>query len=221
MRARLGALPDVVRLIRAALVDEPPIRASDGGLIREGFHAGLDGLRSEALGHRAWLAELERSERERTGIGSLKVGYNNVFGYFLEITSSNLSKVPADYRQIATLKDRARFTRPDLREREREIARLEQAAERLEVEVFTELRAGLGTHADALSEAAGALSELDVLCALSEIAATRAWTRPHTLGDDIQTVHLGRPATRSWNWSPAATSCPTTPNSRPRAAPCC
>ncbi|WP_420596062.1 DNA mismatch repair protein MutS [Deinococcus sp.] len=190
VRARLGALPDVVRLIRAALVDEPPIRASDGGLIREGFHAELDALRTEALGHRAWLAELERSERERTGIGSLKVGYNNVFGYFLEVTSSHLSKVPSDYRQIATLKDRARFTRPDLREREREIARLEQAAERLEVEVFTELRAGLAAHADALSEAAGALSELDVLCALSEIAATRAWSRPQTLDAETQHVTL-------------------------------
>ncbi|WP_293911890.1 DNA mismatch repair protein MutS [Deinococcus sp.] len=188
VRARLVALPDVVSLIRAALVDEPPIRASDGGLIREGFHAELDRLRNEALGHRAWLAELERSERERTGIGSLKVGFNTVFGYYLEITSAHLSKVPADYRQIATLKDRARFTRSDLREREREIARLEQAAERLEAEVFTELRASLASSADALSEAAGAMSELDVLCALSEIAATRAWTRPQTLSD--QRLHL-------------------------------
>ncbi|AWN24511.1 DNA mismatch repair protein MutS [Deinococcus irradiatisoli] len=190
VRARLGALPDVVRLIRAALVDEPPIRISDGGLIREGFHAELDGLRGEALGHRAWLAELERSERERTGIGSLKVGYNTVFGYYLEVTGPHLSKVPGDYRQIATLKDRARFTRSDLREREREIARLEQAAERLEVEVFTELRAGLAIHADALSEAAGALSELDVLCALAEIAAVRAWSRPQTLEAGQRDVNL-------------------------------
>ncbi|SEI75004.1 DNA mismatch repair protein MutS [Deinococcus reticulitermitis] len=186
VRARLGALPDVVTRIRAALVDEPPLRLGDGGLIREGFHAELDGLRAEALGHRAWLAELELGERERTGIGSLKVGFNNVFGYYLEVTSAHLAKVPADYRQIATLKDRARFTRPDLREREREIARLEAAASRLEVEVFTELRDSLAAHAEALSEAAGALSDLDVLAALAEIAVDCGWTRPQTTGGDTR-----------------------------------
>ena len=88
--------------------------------------------------------------------------------------------MPADYQQVATLKDRARFTRPDLREREREIARLEGAADRLEAEVFNELRASLSQHAEALSEAAGAVSELDVLAALAEIAAERGWVRPIT-----------------------------------------
>ncbi|MBB5235306.1 DNA mismatch repair protein MutS [Deinococcus budaensis] len=181
VRARLGALPDVVTLIRAALVDDPPIRAGEGGLIRDGFHAELDTLREGALGHRAWLAELETSERGRTGIGSLKVGFNNVFGYYLEVTGAHLGKVPADYRQIATLKDRARFTRPDLRDREREIARLETAAGRLELEVFTELRDGLAAHAEALGEAAGALSDLDVLTALAEIAVECGWVRPQTV----------------------------------------
>jgi DNA mismatch repair protein MutS len=181
LRARLGSLPDVVTLIRAALVDDPPIRAGEGGLIRDGFHAELDGLRAEAIGHRAWLAELETSERARTGIGSLKVGFNTVFGYYLEVSGPNLGKVPADYRQIATLKDRARFTRPDLREREREIARLETAAGRLELEVFTELRDGLAAHAEALAEAAGALAELDVLAALAEIAVDCGWVRPQTV----------------------------------------
>ncbi len=180
VRARLTGLPDVVTRIRAALVDEPPIRAGDGGLIRDGFHAELDELRGAAIGHRAWLAELEVSERARTGIPSLKVGFNGVFGYYLEVTGAHLGKVPADYRQVATLKDRARFTRPDLREREREIARLDAASERLELEVFTELRDSLAAHAEALSEAAGALSELDVLAALAEMAALGGWVRPST-----------------------------------------
>ncbi|MVN89334.1 DNA mismatch repair protein MutS [Deinococcus sp. HMF7620] len=180
VRERLAGLPDVVTRIRAALVDEPPIRAGEGGLIRDGFHADLDALRTEALSHRAWLAELEATERVRTGIGNLKVGFTGVFGYYLEVTGPHLSKVPADYRQIATLKDRARFTRPDLREREREIARLEAAASRLELEVFTELRAGLAAHAEALSDAAGALSDLDVLAALAEVAAEAGWIRPET-----------------------------------------
>ena len=180
LRNRLGGLPEVVALIRAALVDEPPIRSGEGGLIREGFHSHLDGLRSESLGHRAWIAELELSERVRSGIPNLKVGYNSVFGYYLEVSSSHLSKVPADYRQVATLKDRSRFTRSDLREHEREIARLDGAVGRLEAEVYTELREQLSGHAEALSEAAGAVSELDVLAALAEIAAERGWVRPVT-----------------------------------------
>ncbi|MFC4425936.1 DNA mismatch repair protein MutS [Deinococcus navajonensis] len=180
VRARLMSLPDVVTRIRAALVEDPPLRLGDGGLIRDGFHGELDQLRTEALGHRQWLAQLELTERERTGIPNLKVSFNGVFGYYLEVTSAHLSKVPADYRQVATLKDRARFTRPDLREREREIARLEAAASRLEVEVFTELRDALSSHAEALAEAAGGLAELDVLSALAEVAVECGWTRPVT-----------------------------------------
>ncbi|GGO19065.1 DNA mismatch repair protein MutS [Deinococcus humi] len=197
LRARLASLPEVVTRIRAALVDDPPIRAGDGGLIRDGFHGELDELRNGAVGHRAWLAELEISERARTGIGNLKVGFNNVFGYFLEVTGPHLSKVPSDYRQIATLKDRARFTRPDLREREREIARLEQAAERLELEVFTELRDSLAAHAEALSEAAGALAELDVLAALAEIAVDCGWSRPQTVEGGARLTQARHPVVES------------------------
>ncbi|WP_051935537.1 DNA mismatch repair protein MutS [Deinococcus sp. YIM 77859] len=193
IRARLAGLPQVVTQIRAALVDDPPLRLGEGGLIRDGFHAELDALRAEALGHRAWLAELEVRERERTGISSLKVGFNNVFGYYLEVSGANLGRVPADYRQIATLKDRARFTRPDLREREREIVRLEAAAQRLELEVFTELRDGLAGHAEALAEAAGALAELDVLAALAEIAVESGWVRPSTAPSTARLVQARHP----------------------------
>ncbi|ADV68142.1 DNA mismatch repair protein MutS [Deinococcus maricopensis] len=183
VRARLTALPEALNLIRAALTDDPPLRATDGGLIRDGFHAELDALRAESLGHRAWIAALETEERARTGIGSLKVGFNNVIGYYLEVTATHLPRVPGDYRQIATLKDRARFTRPDLREREREIARAEGAAARLELEVFTELRDALAAHVDALTDAAGALAELDVVSTLADLAAERHWTRPETNAD--------------------------------------
>ncbi|WP_409996733.1 DNA mismatch repair protein MutS [Deinococcus sp. Marseille-Q6407] len=192
VRARLEALPDVVQAIRGALVDEPPIRAGEGGLIREGYSAELDALRAEALAHRAYLADLEGSERERTGIPSLKVGFNQVFGYYLEVTRAQLDRVPPDYHQVATLKDRARFTRPDLREREREIARLDAAAAALELQVFTELRATLALHADALAEAAGALAELDVLAALAEVAAGRGWVRPQLSEDGALTLTQAR-----------------------------
>jgi DNA mismatch repair protein MutS len=193
LRTRLDGLPEVVALIRAAMVDDPPIRSGEGGLIREGYHAHLDHLRGEALGHRAWIAELELSERVRSGIASLKVGYNSVFGYYLEVSTANLAKVPADYRQVATLKDRSRFTRPDLREHEREIARLEGAADRLEAEVYTELREQLSGHAEALSEAAGAISELDVLAALAEIAAERGWVRPVTSEGEVRLTQARHP----------------------------
>lgn len=193
VRARVNGLPEVVLQIRAALVEDPPMRAGDGGLIRGGFHPELDQLKAEALAHREWIATLELSERERTGIGSLKVGFNNVFGYFLEVTSAHLGKVPPDYRQIATLKDRARFTRPDMRDHEREIARLEGAAGRLEQEVFTSLRDGLAMHADALLEAAGAAADLDVLSALAEIAVERGWTRPETVSGFARIVQARHP----------------------------
>ncbi|AFZ68561.1 DNA mismatch repair protein MutS [Deinococcus peraridilitoris] len=187
--ARLSALPEVVMLIRAALVDNPPLRLGEGGLIREGFHAELDALRAEALAGREWMAELEARERARTGL-PVKVGFNNVAGYYLEVTQAHAHKVPADYRQIATLKDRARFTRADVREREREIARCETAAERLEVEAFTELRDTLAQHTEALSEVAGALSELDVLSTLADIAFARGWSRPRTLGAGATELRL-------------------------------
>ncbi|WP_110886637.1 DNA mismatch repair protein MutS [Deinococcus yavapaiensis] len=192
VRARLTALPDVVAIIRAALVDNPPIRLGEGGLIREGFSAELDALRDEALTGRAWMADLEARERERTGL-PIKVAYNSVFGYYLEVSQAHAHKVPSDYRQVATLKDRARFTRPDVRERERDIARCESAAERLEFEVFGELRAALANHVELLSAAAGALSELDVLSTLAEVAFSRGWNRPATSSGEVRLVQARHP----------------------------
>lgn len=192
LRARLGALPEVVALIRAALVENPPLKLGEGGLIREGFHEGLDALRGEALAGRSWMAELEARERERTGL-PVKVGYTGVFGYYLEVSQSNVHKVPDDYRQIATLKDRARFTRPDVQGRERDIARCDQAAERLEAEVFNGLRETLAGHGEALSEAAFALSELDVLSTLADVAAGRGWVRPVTVENHVRLSQARHP----------------------------
>jgi len=182
VRTRLTPLPEVLSLIRAALVDDPPIKLLEGGLIKEGFHAELDALRAEALEGRAWMAQLETLERERTGISSLKVAYNNVLGYFLEVTfSKGVGQIPPDYRQIATLKDRARYTRPDLREKERQIAKAESAAAALEAAVFNELRESLARFTDHFHTIAGAISELDVLACFAEIAAAKGWVRPVTL----------------------------------------
>ncbi len=182
VRGRLNPLPEVLSLIRAALVEDPPLKMADGGLIREGFHSELDALRKEALECREWMAQLEAAERLRTGINTLKIGYNNVLGYFLEVTFvKNVGNIPEDYKQIATLKDRARYTRPDIREKERQIAKAESNAATLEQQVFGELRDSLAHYADHFATIAGALSELDVLSCFAEIAASRGWVRPATL----------------------------------------
>lgn len=181
LRARLTPLPEVLTLIRTSLVDDPPQRLLEGGLIREGFHAELDALRQEARSGREWMAQLEALERQRTGISSLKVSYNNILGYFIEVTFAKATdQIPADYRQIATLKDRARYTRPDIREKERQITRAETAAVQLESQVFAELRDGLSQYADHFSSIAVALSELDVLACFAELAAGQGWVRPQT-----------------------------------------
>lgn len=193
LRERLSGLSDLPALIRAALVDEPPIKIGEGGLIRDGFDARLDELRAEAIRHRQWLADLEAHERARTGIPSLKVGFNSVTGYYLEVTRAHQGRVPDDYHQIGTLKNALRFTRPDVREREREILRAETQATALEAEVFSRLREQLCQHADALSRVAGALGDLDVLCCLAEVAATRGWVRPQTVSGELSLKQARHP----------------------------
>ena len=120
-------------------MDDPPLKVTDGGLIRDGFDGELDALRAEGEAGRAWLAALEAEERERTGIPTLKIGFNNVFGYYLEVTRPYYDAVPETYRAVQTLKDRQRYTRSDLRERERAILRAEEAAKGREYEVFLRL----------------------------------------------------------------------------------
>jgi DNA mismatch repair protein MutS len=179
--ARLDALPEAKDRVRAALLDEVPLKLTEGGLVRDGFDSELDGYRATALTGRNWIAQLEAAERERTGIGTLKVGFNNVFGYYLEVTNQYATKVPSDYRAVATLKDRQRFTRPDLREKEREILHADAQAQKREYSVFLELRSDLVRFTDRLQLLAGALAELDVIASLSEIAAARGYVKPELL----------------------------------------
>ncbi|PZA08843.1 MULTISPECIES: DNA mismatch repair protein MutS [unclassified Meiothermus] len=175
---RLPRLDEVAERISTALVEEPPLKLTEGGLIKDGFDATLDAHRERAEAARAWIARLEATERERTGIQSLKVGYNQVFGYYLEVTRPYYAQVPPDWRIVATLKDRQRYTRPDLREKEREILLAEEAARKREYEVFQELRLEVSRQAEEVREAALVLAELDVYAALAEVAACRGYVRP-------------------------------------------
>ncbi|HEU4740625.1 MAG TPA: DNA mismatch repair protein MutS [Meiothermus sp.] len=175
---RLPLLGEVAERIGTALVEEPPLKITEGGLIKDGFDPTLDGHRERAEAGRTWIAGLEAAERSRTGIPSLKVGYNQVIGYYLEVTRPYYAQVPQDWRIIATLKDRQRYTRQDLREKEREILLAEEAGRKREYEVFQELREEVGRQAEEVREAALVLAELDVYAALAEVAARRGYTRP-------------------------------------------
>ncbi|GAA5335628.1 MULTISPECIES: DNA mismatch repair protein MutS [Thermus] len=184
VKALLGEevlLPDLGALLEeleAALVDEPPLKLSEGGLIREGYDPELDALRREHAQGVAYFLELEQRERERTGIPTLKVGYNAVFGYYLEVTRPYYERVPKEYRAVQTLKDRQRYTLPEMKERERELYRLEALIRRREEEVFLAVRERAKRDVEALREAARVLAELDVFAALAEVAVRHGYTRP-------------------------------------------
>ncbi|MDX2006247.1 MAG: DNA mismatch repair protein MutS [Meiothermus sp.] len=175
---RLPSLLEVAEQIQTALVSEPPLKITEGGLIREGFDTDLDGLRRRAEEGRGWIAGLEAEARERTQIPTLKVGYNAVFGYYLEATRPYYDQVPRDWRGVQTLKDRMRYTTPELKEQERVILQAESEATKREYAVFLELRGAVALHAEAIRQAAGVLAELDVYAALAEAAAEYGYSRP-------------------------------------------
>ncbi|AEV15728.1 MAG: DNA mismatch repair protein MutS [Thermus sp.] len=184
LKALLGeevGLPDLSALLgelQAALVEDPPLKLSEGGLIREGYDPHLDLLRRAHREGVAYFLELEEGEKARTGIPTLKVGYNAVFGYYLEVTRPYYDRVPPEYKPIQTLKDRQRYTLPELKERERELYRLEAQIRRREEEVFLEVRERAKGEVEALREAARVLAELDVYAALAEVAVRYGYTRP-------------------------------------------
>ena len=187
--AAIHPLPELQALIGSALVDEPPLTLAEGGFIRPGYHAELDTLTDAARNGRQWVADLERKERERTGISNLRVGYNKVFGYYLEVTSSQLSRVPEDYIRKQTLANGERYITPDLKEYEALILNAHEKSVKLEQELFTALRAEVAAQwSEPALRTARALAELDTLLALGEVAARRNYCRP-TL-DESDSIHI-------------------------------
>jgi DNA mismatch repair protein MutS len=176
--ADLDPLAEVAREIASALTDEPPALVRDGNVIRTGYHAGVDELRALSLDARGVIARLEARERERTGIASLKVRYNQVFGYYLEVTKAHLERVPADYERKQTLVSAERFTTPELKELERKILNAESGLKELEAELFLKLLRTVGTHTAALAGTARAAGEIDCLVALAQVARRRGYVRP-------------------------------------------
>jgi DNA mismatch repair protein MutS len=174
----LAVSPGLAIRLRTALVDDPPASSKDGDIIREGFDELRDSLHALAHSGKRWIAELEVSERERTGIPSLKVGYNRVFGYYLEITNSHRDKVPADYERRQTLTNAERYVTPALKARESEVLGAEDKLRAREHELFVALREEAAGHGASLQTAADALARLDAEATLAEAAARYEWTRP-------------------------------------------
>jgi DNA mismatch repair protein MutS len=192
LRERLDGLDDLVACIAAAIVDEPPLVLKEGGLIRPGYSEPLDTLRSTSSVGKDWIASLETSERERTGIKSLKVGYNSVFGYYIEVTKPNLPYVPDDYIRKQTTANGERYITPDLKEREAMILGAEERIFALEFRLFAELRESIGKEAARVLDVAAALAELDVLAAFAETAVRSGYARPVVEDSALIEIRNGR-----------------------------
>jgi len=171
-------LDDLHEMIARTLVDEPPVSLSDGGAVREGVDAELDELRSLSSNGRQMIAAIEERERARTGIGSLKVRFNSVFGYYLEVTKANAKSVPADYERKQTLVNAERFTTPELKELETKILTAQERSGEIERRIFSELRRQLLAAAVRVRETARCVAEIDLLACFAHLASSRGWTRP-------------------------------------------
>jgi DNA mismatch repair protein MutS len=189
---RLDEVPELRDRILATLADEPPANLAEGGAIRAGVHQGLDELRDISSNSKIYLAQIEQRERARTGIASLKVRFNNIFGYYIEISKSNLHLAPSDYERKQTLVNAERFTTPELKELESKILEAEEKILALEREIFEELRVLACSHAVRIKGTAAAVAELDVTCALAEAAAENRYRRPHFSESGEMRVVAGR-----------------------------
>jgi DNA mismatch repair protein MutS len=178
LHAQCDELADLRVRILSSLEDDPPLTLADGGVIRIGVDATLDELRDLSRNSKQYIAQIEQRERQRTGIGSLKVKFNNVFGYYLEISKANLHLAPADYERKQTLVNAERFTTPELKEYEAKVLDAQEKMVEIERRLFTELRSAIAAEARRIRQTALALAEIDLLAAFASLAANRNYCRP-------------------------------------------
>lgn len=184
---------DVQALIASAIVDEPPLSLKEGGVIREGYHEELDKLRHIQSSGKGWIAKLEEQERKRTGIKSLKVGYNRIFGYYLEVTKSNLHLVPEEgYIRKQTLANAERFITADLKEQEQLILHANERSLELEMETLKQLRDTIANEVVRLQNLAAKIAEIDVLHAYAVVSIRHQYIRPSVTDSDRLYVQKGR-----------------------------
>ena len=192
LAGQLSAMPDLVELISRGIVDEPPLAIKEGGLIRDGFDEALDELRNATRGGKDWIAKLQADEIARTGIASLKVRFNSVFGYYIEVTRSNLDKVPAHYVRKQTIANGERFITPELKEMEGKILGAEERSVKREYELFQQLRESVLAQLPGIQQTAAALAQLDVLGSFAETARLQGYCQPEIRDQGLLQIRDGR-----------------------------
>ncbi|MHC4405404.1 MAG: DNA mismatch repair protein MutS [Planctomycetota bacterium] len=192
LEAKIDLCPDLRSRLDAALVDECPLSSREGGFIREGYRAELDTLRELRRGGKQWIAGYQAEETRRTGIPNLKVGFNKVFGYYLEVTNVHRDKVPDSYHRKQTLKNAERYITPELKEYEEKVLSADEKAKDLEYELFVELRREVGSARGRMQSTAAALAQIDVLAALTELARERNYCRPKIVEEPVLDILDGR-----------------------------
>jgi len=178
LHGELDELTDIRERLERAIADEPPALATEPGMIRSGYHGELDELRDLSQHSKQIIAAMEERERKRTGIASLKIRFNQIFGYYMEISKPNLHLAPADYERKQTLVNAERFTSPELKEYERKILAADERILEIERQLFVEIRSSIAAQAARLRRTAAAVAQLDVLTSFSKLAADRGYTRP-------------------------------------------
>jgi len=192
LEAQIDPCVELRERLAAALVDECPLASREGGFIRDGYHEQLDELRRLTSGGKQWIAQYQAQETERSRIPNLKVGFNKVFGYYLEVTNAHREKVPEDYIRKQTLKNAERYITPELKEYEEKVLSADEKAKDLEYTLFLELREAVAAERARMQGTAGALAELDVLAALADLARERDYCRPEMVEEPILEIADGR-----------------------------
>ncbi|MGA3164336.1 MAG: DNA mismatch repair protein MutS [Verrucomicrobiota bacterium] len=192
LESQLTESPGLVDLISRAIVDDPPLAVKEGGMIRDGFDAALDELRDATRGGKDWIAKLQQQEIARTGITSLKVRFNSVFGYYIEVTKANLDKVPPHYIRKQTIANGERYITPELKEMEGKILGAEERSVKLEYELFQRVREEVLGQLPQIQETAAALAQLDVLASFAETARLYNYCRPQVADEGMLQIRDGR-----------------------------
>ena len=192
LASQVQPLPELRQKLQVALEDQLPLSPKEGGIIRPGYDADLDELRQIATSGKEWIATFQAQEITRTGISSLKVGFNQVFGYYIEVTHTHTSKVPPDYQRKQTLKNAERYITAELKEQEEKVLTAQDKLEKREYELFLKLRDEVCSHAATLVNIAESLAHADALCGLGEIASERGWVRPKMVDDSVLEIVDGK-----------------------------
>jgi DNA mismatch repair protein MutS len=192
LAAQISESPDLVGFIARAIAEDPPLALKEGGMIRDGFDPALDELRIAQRGGKDWIAKLQADEITRTGIPSLKVRFNSVFGYYLEVTKANLDKVPPHYIRKQTIANGERYITPELKEMEGKILGAEERSVKLEYELFQQVREAVLGQLPIIQQTAAALAQLDVLAAFAETARLHNYSRPQVADEGVLQIRDGR-----------------------------